>query len=51
MLAIAEPLKSYNTLHSNPSSKMKTTDKYKAAVTSAIAFKHNHLNKNAIISA
>jgi hypothetical protein len=50
---VSEPSKSYNNTlqHSNPSSKMKTTDEYKAAVANAIAFKHENLNENTTTAA
>jgi hypothetical protein len=41
--------KSY--LPSYPSSNMKTTDEYNAAVASAIAFKHDHPNEKATTAA
>jgi hypothetical protein len=50
---VSEPPKSYNNTlqHSNPSSKMKTTDEYKAAVANAIAFKNENPNENATTAA
>jgi hypothetical protein len=50
--AIAEPPKNTETRpdHIIPSSKMKTTDEYKAAVSNAIAFQHENLTEKATVT-
>jgi hypothetical protein len=51
-VAISEPPNPNQIFHCiNPTTKMKTTDEYKAAVTNAVAFKHEHPDEKATTAA